>query len=164
MTEKKIGKIVNTFGIKGMLKISVTSSTAEDRFAVGKKIIILNQFNQKETYTIKTEMIKSQRIILIGLEGFDDINQVTWMINRDVFAKVNPPKGSFFYDEIVGMTVLDCNNKTVGQVSNVTKMPAGDYLVIGELFIPFKLNLFVKSIDKKTKTIVLTELGTETCK
>ncbi|MFA6861189.1 MAG: ribosome maturation factor RimM [Bacilli bacterium] len=164
MAEKKIGRIVNTYGIKGQLKISVTSSTAEDRFAVGKKVTIINQLNKKETYLIKTEMIKNSRIIIIGLDGFDDINQITWMVGRDVFASVRAPKGTFFYDDLVGMMVVDYQSKEIGPVANVTKMPGGDYLVIGNFFVPFKENLFVESVDSDKKIIKLTKLGSETCK
>jgi 16S rRNA processing protein RimM len=164
MAVKKIGHIVNTFGIKGQLKVSVSSSTAEDRFAVGKKIIILDQLNKEKTYVIKTEMVKNGRIIVIGLEGFDDINQITWMIGRDISAQVRPPKGTFFYDDLVGMNVLSDEGKAIGTVTNVAKMPAGDYLLVGNYYIPFKTGLFIESVDKEKKEIHLTSLGTETCK
>jgi len=37
MAKKKIGRICNFFGLKGQLKVQVSSTTAVDRFKVGKK-------------------------------------------------------------------------------------------------------------------------------
>jgi len=164
MPVKKIGHIVNTYGIKGQLKVSVTSSTAENRFAVGKKITINDQSNKETKYTIKSEMVKNNRIVAIGLEGFDDINQVTWMIGRNIFAQVQAPKGTFFYDDLVGMKVLSSKGEEIGAVTTVVKMPAGDYLLVENFYIPFKQDLFIKEIDSENKVITLTDLGTETCK
>lgn len=162
MAIKKVGHIVNTFGLKGMIKISVSSSTPETRFAVGKKVIIKNQINEDQTYIIKSVIHKNARIVYVGLEGFDDINQIEWMINRDVFSDVRPPKGAFFYDELVGMKVLSDKEEELGIVENVVPMPTGAYLQIDGILVPFTQDVFVQSADRKSKTIVLTELGTQT--
>ena len=164
MAVKKIGHIVNTFGIKGQLKVSVSSSTPDKRFAVGKEILIKDTNGVEQTYKIKSFFLKNPKIAIIGLEGFDDINQIEWMVDHDILATVRAPKGTFFYDDLVGMKVFDNDNKEIGIVSNVVKMPAGDYLLVDKYYIPFQLDRFIESIDKIKKCIKLTALGTETCK
>ena len=63
------------------------------------------------------------------------------------------------------MKVFTDQGEEVGEVTSITKMPAGDYLVIEKnIYIPFLLEKFVESVDKKEKKIVLTALGTETTK
>ncbi len=164
MAVKKIGHIVNTFGIKGQLKVSVSSSTPDKRFAVGKEILIKDTNGVEQTYKIKSFFLKKPKIAIICLEGFDDINQIEWMVDHDILATVRAPKGTFFYDDLVGMKVFDNDNKEIGIVSNVVKMPAGDYLLVDKYYIPFQLDRFIESIDKIKKCIKLTALGTETCK
>ena len=165
MAIKKIGTIVNFFGLKGQLKISLSTTQADERFKVGKKIILKNNLNEDEEYTIKSVMVKNSRIYVIGLEGFDDINQIQWMIGKDVFANVRPPKGQFFFDDLVGMEVYTDIGELVGKVDTVASMPGGDYLVINKsIYIPFIVDKFIQSVDKKEKKITLTELGTETTK
>ncbi len=165
MAKKKIGRICNFFGLKGQLKVQVSSTTAVDRFKVGKKVIIKNQNNVDETYTITDEMVKNAKIIVISLEGYDDINDIQWLIGRDVYQDVRPPKGTFFYDELVDMEVIDSSGNTIGNVTTVTNMPAGDYLLVnGKIYIPFLMDNFIKEVDKKNKKIYLTELGTEASK
>lgn len=162
MAKKKIGKIVNFFGLKGQLKISVTSTTAEERFKPGKKVLIQDQTGQEKEYTITSLMIKNSRILAIGLEGYDDINQIQSFIGKDVYQNVRAPKGTFFFDELVGMEVINKDGSSAGVVDHIESMPAGDYLVIGKTtYIPFIQEKFIESVDKKTKKITLTELGSE---
>ena len=52
MARKKIGHIVNFFGLKGELKVSVLSSTAEVRFAKGKKVYLTDPSGEKKALTI----------------------------------------------------------------------------------------------------------------
>ena len=162
MPKKKIGKIVNFFGLKGQLKVSVTSSNAADRFKVGKKVLIADQTGEEKEYIITSEMVKNSRIIAIGLEGYDDINQIQSFIGKDIYQNVRAPKGTFFYDELIGLHVIDLNGQDVGVVDHIEKMPAGEYLVIGKTtYIPFIMDKFIESVDKKGKKIQLTELGSE---
>lgn len=162
MARKQIGKIVNFFGLKGQLKVSVTSSTASERFKPGKKILIADQTGVEKEYKVTSLMVKNDRIIAIGIEGYDDINQIQGFIGKEIYQNVRAPKGTFFYDDLVGMKVIDADGKDLGEVDHIEKMPAYEYLVIGKTtYIPFIQEKFIESIDKKTKTIVLTKLGTE---
>lgn len=161
MAIKNIGKIVNTFGIKGQLKVSISTSTPETRFAVGKNILIDDENGQEKEYTISSFRMKDERIAIIGLKGFDDINDIEWMIGRIIKENVRAPKGTFFYDDLVGMEIIDVDGASRGFVETVNKMPAGDYLVSGKNYIPFKEGIFIESVDKKGKKIHLTKLGTE---
>lgn len=165
MAIKKLGTIVNLFGLKGQLKVSLSTTQAEDRFKVGKKIIIKNELGEDETYIIKSATFKNSRIAMIGLEGYDDINEIQHFINKDIYANVTAKKGTFFYDDLVGMEVISVNEEVVGKVTTVNKMPAGDYLLVeGKIYIPFIMDTFIKNVDKKSKKIYLTELGTEVTK
>ena len=165
MAIKKIGNIVNSFGLKGQLKVSVSSSQAEKRFEVGKKIILKNNMNEDETHIISYYRAKDSRIVIIGLEGYDDINQIQGFIKKDIFADVRAPKGQFFFDDLVGMSVYRDDESLVGTVDTVVTMPAGNYLVINKsIYVPFITEKFIQSVDKKSKKITLTALGTEVTK
>ncbi len=162
MARKQIGKIVNFFGLKGQLKVSVTTSTASERFKPGKKILISDATGIEKECKITSLMVKNDRIIAIGIEGYDDINQIQGFIGKEIYQNVRAPKGTFFYDDLVGMMVIDASGNEIGVVDHIEKMPAYEYLVIGKTtYIPFILEKFIASIDKKEKKITLTQLGTE---
>lgn len=165
MAKKQIGKIVNFFGLKGQLKVSVTSSSASERFKPGKTILIADATGQEKEYKITSLMIKNDRILAIGIEGYDDINQIQSFIGKEIYQNVRAPKGAYFYDDLIGMNVIDATGKDLGVVDHIEKMPACEYLVIGKtLYIPFLQEKFIASVDKKAKKITLTQLGTEATK
>ena len=68
----EIGKVVNTFGIKGELKIVSESDFVDYRYAVGKTIFL------KLRNTIKEVRVSSYRVhkgnILITIDKIYDIN------------------------------------------------------------------------------------------
>lgn len=162
MARKKIGHIVNFFGLKGELKVSVLTSTAEVRFAKGKKVYLTDPSGEKKAFTISSSRAKNERIYIIGLEGYDDINDIQSFIGQDVFANVRAPKGTFFYDDLVGRNVFSLNGvKDYGKVSQVTQMPAADYLIVESKYIPFQREIFIDHVDSKEKKIYLTEKGEE---
>ncbi len=162
MARKKIGHIVNFFGLKGELKVSVLSSTAEVRFAKGKKVYLTDPSGEKKAFTISSSRAKNERIYIIGLEGYDDINDIQSFIGQDIFANVRAPKGTFFYDDLVGRNVFSLNGeKDYGKVSQVTQMPAADYLIVESKYIPFQREIFIDHVDSKEKKIYLTEKGKE---
>lgn len=162
MARKKIGHIVNFFGLKGELKVSVLSSTAEVRFAKGKKVYLTDPSGEKKAFTISSSRAKNERIYIIGLEGYDDINDIQSFIGQDIFANVSAPKGTFFYDDLVGRNVFSFNGeKDYGKVSQVTQMPAADYLIVESKYIPFQREIFIDHVDSKEKKIYLTEKGEE---
>lgn len=162
MARKKIGHIVNFFGLKGELKVSVLSSTAEVRFAKGKKVYLTDPSGEKKAFTISSSHAKNERIYIIGLEGYDDINDIQSFIGQDIFANVRAPKGTFFYDDLVGRNVFSLNGeKDYGKVSQVTQMPAADYLIVESKYIPFQREIFIDHVDSKEKKIYLTEKGEE---
>ena len=165
MAIKKIGKIVNYFGLKGMLKISVTSSTPLNRFAVGKTVLIPDDSGENQPYKISSLQPKDSRILHIGLEGYDTIDSIQSFLGKDIYANVRAPKGTFFFDDLVGMKVLTDKGEEVGVVDHMEKMPKAEYLVIDDkIYIPFLMDNFIASVDKKKKTIILTALGSEAAK
>ena len=46
MEEKIIGKIVNTFQLKGALQVTISTERPEERFKVVKKILIKTEYEK----------------------------------------------------------------------------------------------------------------------
>ena len=165
MNRKKIGHVVNTFGLKGMIKVTITCSSPEKRFAPKNKIYILNEENNFEKYEISSLIIKNKKTVYIGLTKFNDINEVLFLKERDIYADIELEKDAFFYDDLVSLSVFDANKNKLGTITNVVDMPAGEYLLINDKnLIPFKINLFIKEVNIKDKEVILTDLGFETFK
>ena len=105
----EIGKVVNTFGIKGELKIQSESDFIDYRFAVGKIIYF------KMGRIIKEFKVSSYRVlkgnVVITINDQKDINLVEQYIGSTVLADASdiPPleEGEFLIDDLVGLKTYD---------------------------------------------------------
>ena len=128
----EIGKVVNTFGIKGELKIVSESDFVDYRYAVGKTIFL------KLRNTIKEVRVSSYRVhkgnILITIDKIYDINVVEKYIGADVLAdKLDVPPledGEFYIDDVVGLDAYDETGEIIGKVVDVILIPANDLIEI----------------------------------
>jgi len=73
--------------------------------------------------------------ILLKLEGVDDRDVAETLRNAEILIPESErpklPKGRAYYDEIIGMKVVDDETgSAIGLVKNVLDMPAGDVFVL----------------------------------
>ena len=136
-----IGKIVNTFGLKGELKISTESDFIFERFKKNNKIYFKLR-NEYYVHTITSfRMLKNNPVITI--DNLFDINEVTNFIGFDIYAarEDNPilNNDEYFVDDLVNLKVYYDNDEYVGKVKDVILMPK-----------PTKDLLEIITMDKKT--------------
>ncbi len=162
MAVKKIGEIVNTYGLKGQLKVSLTTTNPQDRFAPGNIVLIKDKGGRQREYEIEDAFLKNSRICIVALAGYENINDIEWMIGREIFADVEAPEGAFYYDDLIGMDVILPNGIVYGKVSSLEEMPAGLYIVVKDHYVPFDQPRFIESINLEKKEIRITNLAEET--
>lgn len=148
----KIGKIVNTFGIKGELKVLSDSEFVDERFKVGSKIYLKNE----EELTISAFRYHNSNI-LIKVNDKNDINEVEKYKNSDIFVdqnKLEPLENEFYLFQLEDLDVYQ-DDKYLGKVIEVFK-PAQTILrvecVDREILIPF-VKEFIVSTDLENKRI-----------
>ena len=128
----EIGKVVNTFGIKGELKIVSESDFIDYRYAVGKTIYLKLRSLIKEVHVSSYRVHKGN--ILITIDKIFDINEVEKYIGAVVLADKNdvPPleDGEFYIDDVVGLDAYDEKGKKIGTVVDVILIPANDLIEI----------------------------------
>lgn len=149
----EIGKVVNTFGIKGELKIQSESDFIDYRFAVGKIIYF------KMGRIIKEFKVSSYRVlkgnVVITINDQKDINLVEQYIGSTVLADASdiPPleEGEFLIDDLVGLKTYDEQGNYYGDVIDVIIIPNQDILEIKKgnerpMLIPF-VDEYIISVD-----------------
>ncbi|ALS00469.1 16S rRNA processing protein RimM [Enterococcus silesiacus] len=155
MTEYlNVGKIVNTQGLKGEVRIISQTDFPELRY---KKGSVLTLFQEKKTpieLTIKTHR-KHKNFDIVTFEDHFSINDVEKY--RDGILKVSKdglkdlPGDEFYYHEIIGLTVIDENNEELGKIKEILSPGANDVWVVQrpkkkDALIPY-IESVVKSID-----------------
>lgn len=149
-----IGKIVNTHGIKGEVRIISDFKYKKDIFALGNKLyigsnkdsVILNSYRYHKIFDMVT------------FDGINDINDVIKYKGENIYFKRDEVKLSGLIDsDYIGLDVYD-NSKLIGKVTSIMKNKQHDILVVEKdkkrNLIP-NIPVFVKSIDLDKKCICI---------
>ncbi len=148
-----IGRIVNTHGIKGELRILSEFERKELVFTPGIPIYI-----GKEK---KEEIIKTYRhhkcFDMITLESYTNINEVLKYIRQNVYIKrsiLNLKKGEYLYKDLIGMEIIE-NKKVLGKIKEIVYNKANILLYIeGEknFYVPLNQE-YIQKVDVEKKCV-----------
>lgn len=142
-----VGRIVDTHGIKGELRIRSNFDKKDKVFKPGVNLYIGE--------TKKLEKIVSYRphkdFDMVVFEGYDNINQVLIYLKENVYVKkedLNLENGEYILEELVGLKVIE-NGEELGKVKEIVYNGSNILLCIEALkqfYIPNNPN-FVKNVD-----------------
>ena len=157
-----LGKIVDSFGIDGTVKIYSTTSFASKRYKEGNKVYILNP----QDSTLKEVEVVSFRhsgfFDFVKFKEFTTPEEIKEMKGFEIQVIKNQKdlnEGEFFYSDLRGCKVTDENNNVLGIVKEVEEFPSQITLRVKrekgkDFFVPFIKN-FIKSVDIADKTIII---------
>lgn len=127
----EIGQIVNTFGIKGMVKIKPFTDDI-NRFNKLEKVYIKNKEGKKE-YQIQ-EVKYHKNMVLMKLEGVDTLEQAE--ILRQSYLLVNREdeepleEGVYYIVDLIGLEVYTDENIFLGKVDDIFNTGSNDIYVV----------------------------------
>ena len=102
-----VGKIVNTQGLQGEMRVLSVTDFAEERFKKGNKLAL---FDKKDQFVMDVEIAshrKAKNFDIIKFKGMYHINDIEKF--RDFSLKVaeedlsDLEDGEFYYHEIIGL-------------------------------------------------------------
>ena len=145
------GKILNTFGVRGEVKLDPWCDSAE--FLKPLKTLYIDG---------APRAVASSRIhkgmLIVRFADVEDVNGAMLLKNKIVYfarSDVHLPKGRHFVADLLGAAVVDEQGAEIGKLTEVLDMPAGQvYVVQGETehTIP-AVPEFILDIDADEKTI-----------
>lgn len=145
-----VGKIVNTHGIKGELRIRSDFEKKELVFVPGNKIII-----DKEEHTIRT--YRYHKIFdMITIDEFDNINDVLCFVGKKVYVSRDSLKlkdKEYLLSDLIGLNVV-FNDTVYGIVSDyfLDANPLIKVKYEKNYYIPIN-SQYIKDVDLKNKKI-----------
>ena len=145
-----VGKILNTHGLKGELKVKDLSDF--DRFYKGSKLYIeyKNDYIEVKVLSVKDY----DNSLLVTFENYNDINLVEkykgsmiWIDKKDLEEL---GEDEYYFHELIGLDVYNEALELKGKVLEVREIPQGEMLVLNingkNKFIPFRKE-FIKSVS-----------------
>ncbi|RSJ75552.1 Ribosome maturation factor RimM [Streptococcus cristatus] len=128
-----VGKIVNTQGLQGEMRVLSVTDFAEERFKKGNKLAL---FDKKDQFVMDVEIAshrKAKNFDIIKFKGMYHINDIEKF--RDFSLKVaeedltDLEDGEFYYHEIIGLEVYE-NDVLLGTIKEILQPGANDVWVV----------------------------------
>ena len=152
----RIGKIVNTHGLKGGLRILSDFRHKENVFIKGMKLYV---GKKKEEFTINT--YRFHKIYdMVTFEGFNNINDVEYLKGLQVYINEDDLKleDEIYSGKLLGFKVI-INKKEIGEITEIIDTPANEVLRVNEkVLIPYVKD-FIEDINIEEKTVYVKEVG-----
>ncbi|MCS7253486.1 MAG: ribosome maturation factor RimM [Armatimonadota bacterium] len=153
---KVIGEIVSTHGLDGSVKL-IPLTELMGRFKVGNQVCLVSPTERRFLATIERSEIKGNRVTL-KFEGINSADIAERLIGWQVTVHPDEPppleRDEFLISDLLGMTIITTDGRTVGEVIDIMHSPAHDLFVTERGLIPITKQ-FVREIDFEGKHIVV---------
>ena len=156
----EIGQIVNTFGIKGMVKVNPFTDDIS-QFEEMETILVDKKGSIKEIQIEEVKYSKNQ--VLLKLKGIDTVEEAEKYRNcyiklpREKARKL--PKNTYFIADLIGLEVYTEEGNLLGKVDDIYNTGASDIYVIkdelGKQILLPAIKDVIKQIDLEQEKIVV---------
>lgn len=132
MNYYNVGKIVNTHGLRGEVKIISTTDFAEDRYKKNQRLVILNEGSLIREVIINTHR-KHKNFDVVTFVNHHSINDVeqykgmTLAVSEEFLTDLE--EDEFYYHEIVGLHVYQ-EDVLIGKVKEILELGFNDVWVV----------------------------------
>lgn len=158
-----VGKIVNTHGIRGEVRVISRTDFPEERYAPGSQLALFMPGSKTPIPLIVASHRRHKNFDLLTFENHPNINDVEKY--RDGILKVSDEQlgdleeGEFYYHEVIGCTVFTTEGMEIGTVTEILETGANDVWTVTPAqgkphYIPY-IEEVVKEVDVEEKRIVI---------
>lgn len=156
----KFGQIVNTFGIKGMVKVKPFTDDIR-RFDELKTVYVEKNNNQTEYEIEKVKYHKD--MVLIKFKGIDKVEQAEMLrnsyltVSRDSVEKLE--EGRYYIVDLLGLEVYTDEQILLGTLEDIFNTGSNDIYVVkdkqGKQILLPAIQDVIKQIDIENKKIIV---------
>lgn len=155
-----VGKVVNTHGIRGELKIMPLTDFPEIRFAKNAELFLFTPDNHPVPVTVESARLH-KNMYIVRLKEYSNINEVEKFkggiakVSKENLAELE--EGEYYFHQIVGCAVITEEGETLGTISEILTPGANDVWVVKttagkEVLIPV-IDDVVLDVDVEQKQV-----------
>ncbi|MCL0318362.1 ribosome maturation factor RimM [Apilactobacillus xinyiensis] len=159
-----IGKIVNTQGLNGEVRVNSVTDFPEKRFKIGNVVYAFLNDGSSEKLEIDG-VRKHKNFILLHFKGKPSINDIEYLkpsqlkISENELSTDDLKPGEYYYHQIIGLDVYDLDNNHLGQIKDIMSLGPNDVWVVGrenkkDLLLP-KIDQVIKKVDLDNNQIIV---------
>lgn len=154
-----IGKVAQTYGIQGYLKV-MSFSGVPDRFLKLKTIYM--EIDQEMRGFIVEDAKLQHMATLLKLRGVDTREAARFLVKKELWVPedqmIDLPEDTFFVHDLVGLKVFDTAQQYLGELQEVMQNTGNDIYVVREddreILVP-AVSEFVKEINLQEGKMVV---------
>lgn len=151
----EVGKIVNTFGIKGQVKVAVYTEDISN-FKNNSKVYVNEQEMQVENSRLQKNMLILK---LKGIDNMNDAENLKGSIIKVDRSKKNLPEGTYYIADLIGLDVYTEDGNLFGKVIDIYNTGANDIYTIKtldekEILLP-AIKEVIKQVDLQNERIIV---------
>jgi 16S rRNA processing protein RimM len=128
-----VGEIVNTHGIRGELKVVPHTDFAEQRFAKGSRLIIVDAKGGQTPVVVQSSRLH-KKLYFLTFKEFQNISEVEKF--KGALLKIEEKyqeelgEDEYYYHEIIGCEVVTEAGESLGTISEILTPGANDVWVV----------------------------------
>lgn len=156
----EIGQIVNTFGVKGFVKVKPFTDYLE-RFEELESVLVIKNKNMIE---MKIEEVKYQKnMVLAKFKGIETVEDAEKL--RNSYVKIDRKdaikleEGQYFIADLLGLDVLLDTGEKLGVLDDIFNNGSTDIYVVknelGKQFLLPYIDEVIKNIDLENEKITV---------
>ena len=156
----ELGQIVNSYGIKGFLKV-VPYTDDNTRFSILETIYI-EKNNKLQEYVIE-EVKYSKNLVLLKLKGIDTIEQAEKF--KNCYLKINRKdaieleEDTYFLVDLIGIEVYTESGENLGNIIDIFPTGSNDVYVVKnedgkQILLPAIKDVII-SVDIENKKMIV---------
>jgi 16S rRNA processing protein RimM len=156
-----VGKIVNTQGVRGEVRVWPQTDFPDLRFKTGNRLLMISP-EGGDPIPVEIESAREQKTVyVLKIKGYDDINQVEklkgWELKVSESERAPLSDGEYYVKDIVGCSVVTEEGEALGTIIDVLTPGANDVWVVKrpgakDLLLPV-IDDVVLEVDLAAKTV-----------
>lgn len=160
-----VGKVVNTHGLRGDLKILPQTDFSDVRFAVGNTLSLQSEDSKQQIPVVITASREQKGLFYVKFKGFNDINEVEkykgWLLKVSEADLAELEEGEYYYHEIIGCMAVTEEGEELGTISEILSPGANHVWVVDrikpkgkQILLPV-IDEVVLDVDVKSKKVTV---------
>ncbi|UFJ43234.1 ribosome maturation factor RimM [Brevibacillus humidisoli] len=156
-----VGKLVNTQGLRGEVRVISTTDFPQERFKTGSQLYLFHPTLREPLLLTVASWRQHKGFELLKFAGYDSINDVEKFkggelkISEDDLMELE--EDEYYIHQLVGCEVVTDEGEVLGKIVDVLQPGANDVWVVrgerGEIYLPY-IDECIKQVDVENKRVV----------
>lgn len=157
-----VGKVVNTQGLKGEVRVISSTDFADERYKKGATLYLFRDNSEPITLKVASHRVH-KNFNMLTFEGYNRIEEVepfkggTLKVSESQLEDLSDHE--FYYHEIIGLSVVSDAGEKLGTIKEILPLGANDVWVVSrpgqkDLLVPYIASVVEKVSLEEQQVII----------